>query len=174
MQYRSAMLRAVKASPGLGFGVIVVALRPGVVIRDRPLVFAEHVDPEPLSGMQMRMRARVVIHANQHQRWIERYRGKGVGGHTVDAALEVDRDDRHPGGELSHCSSKLRRIQAHNRRDADCNVILASDWSAANETEHSYVSTDAIAYITTTRRCIIRGNVSISEITPAAAISREA
>ena len=63
--------------------------------------------------MQMGMGARRVIHANQHQHGIERHRGERVGRHAVHFAVEVDGDDRHPGGEASHRFSKFGRIQAH-------------------------------------------------------------
>src|ERR1700677_409179 len=40
--------------------------------------------------------------AYQHQEWIERDGSKCVGGHAVDFAVQVDRNNGHPGGEASH------------------------------------------------------------------------
>src|SRR5579862_2563279 len=117
IQHRSAMLRPVKSGSGLGFGALLVALGAREILRNCPLILAEYINPESLLRVQVSVRARRMIHANQHQRRIERHRRKRVGGHTMDTTMpfsfQVNGDDGHPGGELPHRSSELGRIQTH-------------------------------------------------------------
>src|SRR5579864_2533078 len=96
------MAGAVKTRAGFGFGMLVTALRTGVVVRNRPLVLAKHIDAEPLLGMEMGMSAGAVIDADQHQHGLERNGRKRISRHAVNLAVEVYGDDRHPGGEGSH------------------------------------------------------------------------
>ncbi len=160
MQHRSAVHRALKAGAGLGFGVLVRALRTRIVFRNRPLILAQHVHPEALLGVQMSMSPRAVIHAYQHQHGIERDRGERVGGHPVNFTVEIHSDDRDPGGEASHRLAKVCSVQAHVLE-----TLLSENYAVAADRT-------ATAYITTPPRCMIRGNVSVRAIMPSAPKSR--
>src|ERR1700728_1357035 len=48
LQDRSSVCRTVKTSPSLNLGIVVVALRTGIVFRDSSVVFAQHVNAETL------------------------------------------------------------------------------------------------------------------------------
>ena len=61
------MLGAFESRTGLGFGAFVRALRTRIILRDCALIFAEHVDAEPLPGVKMRVRAGIVVDADQYQ-----------------------------------------------------------------------------------------------------------
>src|SRR5208283_2136767 len=113
IEHRGPVPGTVKTCAGLGFSMLVAAIRTRVVFRNCPLVLAQHIDAEALLGVQMGMGARVLIDAYQHQQWVERYRGKCIGGHAVDFAFQVDRDDGYPGGEAAHGFAEFRRIQSH-------------------------------------------------------------
>ena len=165
VQHRSSMPRAVKARPGLNLGVLVGTLRTRVVLGNCLLVLAEDIDPEALLGVQMGMGAGAVIHTDQHQHGIERNRRERVGRHAVHLAVEVNGDDRHPGGEGSHRLAEFDWIQGHDCRNVDCSVFLTT--IPMPPTETCYVSTKiarATAYITMPGRCIIRGNEAVSPI----------
>jgi len=101
------MLGSVKSGTHHGFSMLMTALRTRIVVRNRPLVLAKHIDAEALLGMKMRMSAGAVIHAHQHQHGIQRNLGKRISRHAVNLAVEVYGDDRHPGGERSHRLAKF-------------------------------------------------------------------
>src|SRR3954466_6710320 len=101
-QHWSSMPGPVETSSGLDFGVFVSAIDARVIFRDRPLLFTQHIDPKTFLRMQMSMGARAVVHANQHQHGIKGYRRKGVRGHAMNFAFEVDGNDGDTGGEASH------------------------------------------------------------------------
>ena len=133
-QHRSSLPGALKPRPSFLLSVLVRALRAGVIFRNRPLLVAQHIDPESFLGVQMRVRPRGVIHTHQHQHGVERHRGECIGRHAVHLAIEVHGDDRHPGGEAPHRSSKLGRIQSHRRRNIACNVPLTIVRAAGGKT----------------------------------------
>jgi hypothetical protein len=110
VEHRRAMGSPVEPRAGLGFGAIMRPLRPRIVLRNRPLIITQHVHPESFLGMQMRVRPRAVIHANQHQHGIERHRRKRIRGHSVHFTIEINRDNRDPSRETSHGFSKLFAI----------------------------------------------------------------
>src|SRR4029077_9578174 len=84
-----------------------------VIFRDGLLIVAQHIYSKPLPGVQMSVRPRPVIHANQNQHRVERDRGKSIRRHTVDLAVLVDGDDRDPGCETSHGLAEIARGNAH-------------------------------------------------------------
>src|SRR5271154_217127 len=63
--------------------------------------------------MQMSMGPRPVVHANQNQYRVERYRSESVRRHAVDLAVLVDRDDRNPGCETPHGLAEVASVKAH-------------------------------------------------------------
>lgn len=77
------------------------------------MALSENIDPEALAGCKVGMSLRLMIDANQHQLRIKRYRGECVRGHTVHAAIVVDRDDGDTGGERCHRLPKLFLGRAH-------------------------------------------------------------
>ncbi len=147
------MFRAFKPRPRFRLGILMAALRTGIILRNHPLIFAEHINSETFLGVQVRMRARAVVDADQHQQGLERNRGERVGGHAMYFAFEIDRDNRHPGRKASHRFPELRRIQGH----------LASRCTKAG-TVAGYVSAGSTAYITMARRCMIRDNMPVTPI----------
>ncbi len=168
MQHGRAMPGTIEAGSGLGLGSLVSSLRTRVVLGNCPLIFAEHVDAEAFLGVQVFVGARAVVNADQHQHRVERHRGESVGGHAMNFAAEVHRNDGHPGGEASHRLAEFGRIQCHCRRDVACNVSLTIIRGAAGRDVTSYVSTGATAYITMLCRCIIRCNVPARSMTDTA------
>src|SRR5579871_600724 len=66
MQHGSSMVGPVEARAGLGLCILVSAFRSGVIVGDGELTFAQNIDAEALLCVQVSMRARAVIHANQH------------------------------------------------------------------------------------------------------------
>jgi len=160
------MLGSIKMGASFGFRMLVSAFRTRIVLRNRSLVFAEHIDAETLFRMQMVVGARAVVDTNQHEHGIQRHRSKRVGRHTVDLAVEVYGDDCHPGGEGSHSFAEFSRIQSRPRRDVARNVSLTIVRNVVGRDVASYVSTTATGYITMPGRCIIRGNVAVSPIPP--------
>ena len=65
------MLGSVKSGTHLGFSMLMTALRTRIVVRNRPLVLAKHIDAEALLGMKMTMGAGAVVDADQHEHGIE-------------------------------------------------------------------------------------------------------
>src|SRR5215472_1932508 len=191
VQHWRSMARAIKPRPGFVLRVFMGALRTGIVVRDYPLLRGEHVDAEALFGVQVRMGTSHGFHADQHQHVIERNRREGIGSHAVHFAVEIHRDDGHPGGEAAHGLAEIGGIQSHARRDVASKVSLTRIRNVIAQTEAatSYPRTRATAYITTAGRCIIRGKVdatpitscdrqaqsaTLGEIRPGQAISRQA
>jgi hypothetical protein len=123
------MFRAIETGASLNLGAVVSALGAGVVVRNRSLTFLKHVDAEALLGVEMGVGACGMIHADQDEHGIERDRGEGVGRHTMnltmtlafEVTLDVDRDDRHPGGETAHSCAEFGSVQTHvgNARATD-------------------------------------------------------
>src|SRR5215469_682025 len=135
------MLRAVKSCPSLRLGVLVRALRTSIVFGNRPLIFTEHIDPKSLFRVQVSVSARAVIHTDQHQHGIKRNRRKSVSGHAVHFTIEVDRDDRNPGGKGPHRLPEIGGIQSHSRRGVAGNVSRATSRTAVSKDVASSVST---------------------------------
>src|ERR1700684_3705226 len=48
LQHGSSVWSALKARPGFNLGVLVDALRTRVILRNRPLILAQHIDSESL------------------------------------------------------------------------------------------------------------------------------
>src|SRR6516225_7620531 len=82
MQNGSTVAGAIEACAGLGLGMLMGALGAGIVFGNRALIVTEHIDSETLFGVQVRMCPGAVIYAHKHQHRIERYRCKGVSGHS--------------------------------------------------------------------------------------------
>ena len=93
--------------------MLVRALRTCVVLRNRPLILAEDIDPEALLGVQVGMGARGVVHADQHQHGVERNGCERIGGHAMNFAVEIHGDNRDPSGEASHSFAEFGVTQAH-------------------------------------------------------------
>src|SRR5260370_23067300 len=93
-----------------------------VIFRDGLLIVAQHIHSKPLPGMQMSMRPRPVIHANQNQHRVEGDRGESIRRHTVDLAVLVDVDDRDPGCETSHGLAEIARGDAHAESYGLCRI----------------------------------------------------
>ena len=144
VQNRRAVAGAVEARSGFGFGVFMRAFRTGIILRNGSLILAQHIDPKALLGMQMRVRARAVVDANQHQHGIERHRGKRVGRHAVDFAIEVDRNDGDPGGKSTPSPCEIPRDSSSSRRNVACNVSIRLETLPRD----GKPSSDATAYIT--------------------------
>ncbi len=87
--------------------------RACVVFRDCLLVAAEHIYPKPLSRVKMSVGSRAMVHANQHQRRIERHRCESVRGHAVDFAVLVYGNDRYASRETSHRFAEIASSQVH-------------------------------------------------------------
>lgn len=149
------MRSPIEARARFGLSVLVRALPPRIILRNRAVLLGENINAKPLLGVQMRVRARAMVHTHQYQHRIERYRGEGVGGHAVDLAVEVDGNNSDPGRESAHRFSKIRWIQAHRRRD----VGNVPRWHMA-----SAEFTGFPAYITTAGRCIIRVEMGVASI----------
>ena len=113
VQHRSAMRRAVKARARVPLRVSVILGGSRVVFRDGLLILRQHIHPKPLLGMQVGMSPRAMVHANQHQRRIERDRGKGIGGHALHLALVIHRDDGYSGRKTPQSIPKFCRRNAH-------------------------------------------------------------
>src|SRR5215472_5892886 len=113
VQHRRALAGPLKTGSGFGLSILVTSLRTRVVLRNRSLTLAENIDPEALLRMHMSVGTGVVIDADQYEQGFERHRGKGVGGHAVDFAIEVQGNDGHPGGEGAHRSSEFCGVQSH-------------------------------------------------------------
>jgi hypothetical protein len=77
------------------------------------LIAAQHIHSKPFPGMQMSVRPRPVIHANQNQHRIKRHCGESIRRHAVDLTVLVDGDDRNPGCETSHRLAEIARAKAH-------------------------------------------------------------
>ena len=114
-QNRSAMRGAIEACPGLLFRPRRIAVRLRVVFGNRTLLIGEHVDPEPLAGVQMSMSTRLLVHADQHQQRINGHRTEGVRSHPLDLAFVVHCDDGDTGGEAAHCAPECFLIERHLR-----------------------------------------------------------
>ena len=106
------MLGPIKARADL-FGVLMRLAGPRVIFRDGLLLFAEHIHSKTLPGMKMGVRTRPVIHTNQNQQRLERYRGKRVRGHAVDFTVLIHGDHRDPGRERSHGLAEFAGGEAH-------------------------------------------------------------
>ena len=100
------------------FGVLMGLRRARVILRDCLLVAAEHIHPEPLARVKMSVGARAMIHADQHQRRIERHRCECVRRHAVDFTILVYGNDRDAGREASHRFAEIVSGQVHVRRPA--------------------------------------------------------
>lgn len=110
------MTGAVKTGTRLRFGVFMATFWARIIFGNAALIFAQHIHPEPLFGMQVAMRSSTVVYADQHQHGIERYRGKSVRRHPMNLAIQVQRNDRNPGCKATHGLSKLCRIKGHRHR----------------------------------------------------------
>jgi 7,8-didemethyl-8-hydroxy-5-deazariboflavin synthase CofG subunit len=125
---RSPVFCPVKARTGFGLGMFMTAIGTGIVFRNRPLILREDVNAETLFRVQVCVRARRVIHADQHEQRIERHGGECVRGHAMNFAMnlamnfpmpigvEVHRNDGHAGGEASHRFAEFGWIQRHGAR----------------------------------------------------------
>lgn len=114
LQYWSSVGGTIKLRSRFWFGQRRVTVRARIVFRNRALLVREHVDPKPLSRLQMRMRSRLMVHAHQNQKRIERHRRKRVRRHALDRAFMVHGDDGHPGGEASHGAAELFLLCVHS------------------------------------------------------------
>src|SRR6266446_1095919 len=73
VQDRSAMGGAIEVRPRLPLSMTMVLSRARIVLGNDALVLRQHVHSKPLLGMQVSMRPGTMVHANQHQRRIERH-----------------------------------------------------------------------------------------------------
>jgi len=71
VQHRRAMNRPIEACSGFLFRLLVGGRGARIIFRDCPLVFSQNVDPETFLGMEMAVRPRPVIHADQNEQRIE-------------------------------------------------------------------------------------------------------
>ena len=109
---------------------LIVGRRPRVIFRDGPLLLCQHVYSETLPGMQVRVSARLLVYAHQHQRRIQRHRSEGIGRHAMDFTLLIDRDYRDPGRKTTQRFAEFGLRDAHGKRGAALRVYpicLASD-----------------------------------------------
>jgi hypothetical protein len=78
------------------------------------LLFAEEVDCESIHRLEAVVALRRLINADEDQRGIQRQRHEGVGGKPVGRSFFVlGRDDGYAGGEMTHYSAQLLRIDRH-------------------------------------------------------------
>src|SRR5271154_675597 len=84
----------------------------------------------------------------------------------MNFAIQVNSNDGHPGGKAPHGSPKFGRIQAHI-----VETLLATSRVTVSAAPACFPAT---AYITTPRRCMIRFNMAITEITPGTSECRAA
>ena len=96
IEHRRAVGGAIEVRPRLPLGMAMVLGRARVVFGNDALVLRQHIHSKALPGMQVSVGAGTMVHANQHQRRIERNRTEGVGGHAVYCTFVVHRDYRHP------------------------------------------------------------------------------
>ena len=82
-----------------------VVRRFGELHRQRLLRGAEHVDREMAGVLEDRQPLREHAEAPQHQRWIERYRSKGVAGHPVRLSII-----RHCGDDGNAGTERAKRV----------------------------------------------------------------
>lgn len=113
MQDGGAVASSLEARPGFRFGFLVGSLRTGIIFGNSPLILTKNIDPKTFLGMKMSMGAGAVVDANQYQHGVERYGGKCVGGHAMDLAIQINGNDRYPGGERPHGFAELALVQAH-------------------------------------------------------------
>src|SRR5436305_6642152 len=114
-QYRSTVCGPFETGTGLVRSLM--ALRCArIVFRNRLLVVAQYVNSEPFPRVQVAVRPRSLIHANQNQHRIERNRTKCVRSHSMHFASFIHGDDRNSGGKASHGLTKIagRNIHAEN------------------------------------------------------------
>src|ERR1019366_5817709 len=123
LQYRSPMASPVEGRPGFGEG-LGRAIWVGIVLGNGCLVFRQHIHSEALLSLQMGVSLRLMIHANQHQLWLQRNRGKGVGRHPVNLASVVQSNDGDPGGKTAHRLAEFSLGSAHVLQR--CNTTDAS------------------------------------------------
>ena len=84
-----------------------------VIFRNCLLIVAQHIHSKALSCVQMSMRPRPVIHANQHQHRVQGNRGKSIRRHAVNLAILINGDDRHSSSETSHRLAEIARVKTH-------------------------------------------------------------
>jgi len=118
VQDRGTMFRAIKAGSGLLLGLAMVWTWISVVLGNGALVLGQNIHPETLPGMQMSVSPRAMIDTDQHQQWIKRHRGEGVGGHPLYCAFVVDTDDRNPGSKAAHGLAEFRLSNAHGKLES--------------------------------------------------------
>src|ERR1017187_7307447 len=113
LQYGRALRGAIKAR-ARGFGMLMRFRRPRVIFGNGLLIAAQHIHSEPLTRMQMSMRPRPLVHANQDQHRVEGDGGESVRRHAVDLAVLIDGNHRDPGCETSHGPAEIASGKAHS------------------------------------------------------------
>ena len=116
IENRRSMLRMAEPRSGFSLGAVVSQRRRpgrvGIILRNRRVALREHIDPEALASVQVRMRASIMVDADQHERRIERHRSERIGGHAFDFAgfsrtLVANRDDGDAGRKRAQSTSKF-------------------------------------------------------------------
>ena len=110
-----AVRSAVKARTGFFLGPRGIAVRLGVVLRNRALIFGEHIDAEAFARVKVSMSPRFLVNAYEHQQGIQRHRTEGICGHSLHFAFVVNRDDGDSGCKAAHCIAKCLLIEGHLR-----------------------------------------------------------
>jgi len=98
-QDRGAKSSALESGAGFFGRAIVRARGPSVILGNRPLILRQDICAETFLRMKVRVGARALVHAHQHEHGIKLHRGKGIGGHAVHFVFRVERDHRNAGGE---------------------------------------------------------------------------
>ncbi len=107
VEHRSPMGGAIKVRPRLALGVAMVLGRARVVFGNGPLALGQHIHSKPLLGMQVSVSSGALVHANQHQRRIERHGTESVGGHAVHFAFVVQRNHRDSGRKTAERAAEF-------------------------------------------------------------------
>lgn len=103
------------------------------------LMFREHIDAEPFLRVKMRVRAGCLVHANQHQHRIQRYRSERICGHALDLILIVDGYDRDAGSEVRHRLAEVVLGEAH----AFLSCTTSAAFSSPEGFQYDFVLYDA-------------------------------
>jgi hypothetical protein len=78
-------------------------MRFGEMLRESLLITAQNVDAEPPLHFQKGKQLRLLIHAHENQKRIERNGSKGIGGHAMHfARFALHGDNRYPSSEITH------------------------------------------------------------------------
>ncbi len=109
MQEGSAARRAIKPRPDM-LGIGVIWNWQGIIFGDFALVLRQNIYSEAFSGVKVSVGSRLVVHANENQRWIERYRAERIRRHSMDLSIGLNTDYRDSGTETAQGPAKVLLI----------------------------------------------------------------